>query len=169
MIAKDSIELIREIQRNEAKDYCLVDKILLRIGQDTSHLDMEADDGAKQPKQKAEELFKRQDTKKKIGGLGTMFANLGKQATLKAEDDPEDLELGEDPLEYFQGKIYEKNFGIILDRMGAEWTGKIAGQEKNYRNVEKVLVSGSANFCRNIWVGSVGKDANLAREAIHFV
>jgi hypothetical protein len=169
LIAKDSIELIREIQRNEAKDFCLVEKILLRIGQDTSHLDMEADDVAKQPKQKAEEVFKRQESKEKIGGLGTMFANLGKQATSKAENDPEDLELGEDPLEYFQGKIYEKNFGMILDRMGAEWTGKIAGQEKSYRNIEKVLVSGSTNFCRNIWVGSVGKDANLAREAIHFV
>lgn len=169
MIAKDSIELIREIQRNEAKDFCLVDKILLRIGQDTRHLDTGADEGSKQPKQKAEEVFKRQETNQKIGGLGTMFANFGKQSTSKAEDDPEYPVLGEDPLEYFQGKIYEKNFGVILDRMGAEWTGKIAGQEKSFRNVEKVLVSGSTNFCKNIWVGSIEKDANLPREAIHFV
>lgn len=41
IIAKDSIELIRELQKNESAEFCLVEKILLRIGQNTSHLDME--------------------------------------------------------------------------------------------------------------------------------
>ena len=79
-----------------------------------------------------------------------MFANMADKESDKYQG--LDDEGGRDPLEYFTPKIYEKNLGMILDRMGAGWTNKVSGQEKNYRDVEKVLVSGSTNFCKNIYV-----------------